>query len=132
MTPDLDLLPHQAPSDGYCRAAWQAVCRFQAVIEFDLSGIITWANERFMLLMGYDLSALNDHHHRKLCDPVYAASAEYAQFWETFRAGEFEQGKFSRLRADGSEIWMQAGYNPIFNADGVIQRVLKIASDVSR
>lgn len=120
------------PSDGYCRAAWAAICRSQAVIEFDPTGIITWANGRFLALMGYSLIELVGNHHQMLCDPEYAASAEYARFWETLRQGEFEQGEFSRRRADGSEIWMQASYNPIFDQSGVTQRILKIAVDVTR
>lgn len=119
-------------SDDYCRTAWDAVCRSQAVIEFDTSGIITWANDTFTALMGYSLPQLVGHHHRMLCDPEYAASAEYERFWTLLRAGKFEQGEFSRRRADGSEIWMQASYNPIFDQDGGIQRVLKVASDVTR
>lgn len=131
--PTIPLRPAgHAPSDGYCRAAWEAVCRSQAVIEFDTSGTITWANGRFLSLMGYSLAELVGHHHRMLCDPEYAASAEYERFWDTLRQGEFEQGEFSRRRADGSEIWMQASYNPIFDREGVIQRVLKVATDVTR
>ena len=84
------------------------------------------------MLMGYSLAQLVGHHHRMLCDPEYAASPEYERFWAVLRAGEFEQGEFSRRRADGSEIWMQASYNPIFDQDGAIRRVLKVASDVTR
>lgn len=131
ITTPADPIGH-VPSDGYCRAAWQAVCRSQAVIEFDTAGIITWANDRFTMLMGYSLAQLVGHHHRMLCDPEYAASPEYERFWAVLRAGEFEQGEFSRRRADGSEIWMQASYNPIFDQDGAIRRVLKVASDVTR
>lgn len=120
------------PSDSYCRAAWEAVCRSQAVIEFDANGMITWANGPFMTLMGYSLSQLVGNHHRMLCDPDYVASAEYQRFWSVLRAGEFEQGEFPRRRADGTEIWMQASYNPIFDEGGTIRRVLKVATDVTR
>ncbi|PAV92305.1 hypothetical protein WR25_07883 [Diploscapter pachys] len=82
--------------------------------------------------MGFELCDLLGQHHRTLCDPAYAASPEYELFWAELRRGEFEQGEFSRRRADGSEIWMQATYNPIFDQEGVIQRVLKVASDVTR
>lgn len=123
---------NHVPSDGYCRAAWDAICRSQAVIEFDTSGVITWANERFLSLMGYSLTELVGRHHRVLCAPEYAASTEYERFWDMLRQGEFEQGEFLRRRADGSEIWMQASYNPIFDQDHVIQRVLKVATDVTR
>lgn len=120
------------PSDGYCQAAWEAVCRSQAVIEFETTGIITWANDRFLALMGYRLAELVGNHHRMLCDPDYATSPEYGRFWETLQRGQFEQGEFSRRRADGSEIWMQASYNPIFDQAGDIRRVLKVASDITR
>lgn len=120
------------PSGGYCRAAWEAVCRSQAVIEFDTTGIITWANDRFLSLMGYSLGQLVGRHHRVLCHPDYAGSSEYGQFWNMLRRGEFEQGEFSRCRADGSQIWLQASYNPLFDQNGVIYRVLKVATDVTR
>ena len=120
------------PSNGYCRAAWNAVCRSQAVIEFDVSGTITWANDRFLSLMGYRLSQLVGQHHRMLCDPEYAASSRYAQFWAMLLRGEFEQGEFRRRRADGSELWLQASYNPIFDDDGKVRRFLKIAVDITR
>ena len=120
------------PSDAYCRAAWDAVCRSQAVIEFDIDGIIRWANDPFLALMGYDLDELLGRHHRVLCDPDYAASGEYALFWDILRQGEFEQGEFARRRADGSKIWLQASYNPIFDEHGKIRRFLKVATDVNR
>lgn len=132
LAPTTGRAPGHQPSDGYCRAAWNAVCRSQAVIEFDTNGGITWANDRFLSLMGYSLSQLVGRHHRILCDPQYAASPRYKQFWELLLRGDYDQGKFMRHRADGSEVWLQASYNPIFDADGVVQRLLKIAVDVTR
>lgn len=67
-------------SDGYCRAAWNAVCRSQAVIEFDMSGVITWANKHFLELVGYQLRQLVGQHHRILCTNEFAASSSYAAF----------------------------------------------------
>jgi methyl-accepting chemotaxis protein len=102
------------------------------VIEFDTTGVITWANDRLLSLIGYALADLVGKHHRMLCEDDYAASPEYQRFWDLLRRGEFEQGEFARRRADGTEIWLQASYNPIFDQDGVIQRVLKVATDVTR
>lgn len=121
-----------APSDRYCRSAWNAVCRSQAVIEFDTAGVITWANERFLDLVGYRSSNLVGRHHRTLCEPEYAASPDYERFWNLLRRGEFEAGEFARKRADGSKVWLQATYNPIFEGAGKIHRILKVASDVTR
>lgn len=119
-------------TDPYCRSAWNAVCLSQAVIEFDSFGVITWANDRFLRLVGYGLPDLVGQHHRLLCAPVYAASPEYREFWRSLLKGTFEQGEFPRRKADGSEIWLHATYNPIVAEDGSVHRVLKVASDVTR
>ncbi|MBB5711069.1 methyl-accepting chemotaxis protein [Sphingomonas xinjiangensis] len=120
------------PSDEFCRSAWNAVCRSQAVIEFEPSGIITWANERFLQLVGYRLRDLQGAHHEILCTKDYAASAEYQGFWRQLRSGEFSQGEFSRRRADGGELWLQASYNPLFDQNGTVRRVLKVATDITK
>jgi methyl-accepting chemotaxis protein len=129
---DIRTRPGKAPSDGYCRAAWDAVCRSQAVVEFDMSGVVTWANDRFLALVGFSLQQLVGRHHRVLCTAEYAETHEYRAFWERLRRGEFDQGEFCRRRADGTDVWLQATYNPIFNRDGVAQRVLKVATDITR
>lgn len=118
------------PSGPYCREAWAAVCASQAVIEFDLSGIVTWANDEFLKLVGYGRDMLVGQHHRLLCDPAYVASPEYAAFWTKLRAGLFDRGAYPRRRRDGTELWLQATYSPLFR-DEQVHRVLKIASDVT-
>jgi len=130
--PETPHLADTSSSDGYCRAAWNAVCRSQAVVEFDMSGLITWANDRFLALVGYQLRQLVGQHHRILCSTDYAASSSYGAFWDRLRRGEFEQGEFPRQRLDGGEIWLQATYNPIFDDRGKVQRVLKVATDITR
>ncbi len=118
------------PSDAYCRAAWAAVCGSQAVIEFDPAGIVTWANAEFLRLVGYDEAQLIGQHHRMLCAPDYVATLEYADFWRSLRAGQFDRGVYPRRRGDGSNIWLQATYSPLF-FEGAVYRILKIATDVT-
>ena len=122
----------QEPSNGYCRAAWKAVCRSQAVIEFDMDGMVTWANDHFLTLVGYALNEIVGRPHRILCEEDHARSPEYAALWSTLRQGGFTRGEFRRKRADGTELWLQATYNPIFDPQGVARRVLKIATDITK
>lgn len=119
------------PSDAYCRAAWDAVCRSQAVIEFEPSGIITWANDTFLQLVGYRLDELVGQHHRLMCSPDYARSKAYEEFWQRLRSGQFDRGVYPRRRRDGTDLWLQATYNPLFRK-GEIRRILKIATDVTQ
>ncbi|SDO02329.1 PAS domain-containing protein [Geodermatophilus sp. DSM 45219] len=108
-----------------------ALDRAQAVIEFALDGTIITANQNFCDAMGYRLAEIEGKHHRVFCEPQLAQSQEYADFWERLGAGHFEGGEYKRLRKNGQEIWLQATYNPIFDAEGRPFKVVKFASDVS-
>ena len=65
------------------------------------------------------------------CDPALADSQEYADFWAQLAGGAHVSGEFRRLRKDGTEIWLQASYNPVLDGDGVPVKVIKFASDVT-
>ena len=108
-----------------------AVGKSQAVIEFDLDGTIRKANENFLQAVGYTLAEIRGKHHRMFVDPVYRESAEYRAFWARLGRGEFDAGEYKRLAKGGREIWLQATYNPIFNARGRAFKVVKYASDIT-
>lgn len=120
------------PSAGYCTAAWAAVCRSEAVAEFDLAGHLTWANDRFLALVGYRLDEVVGRHHRLLCPDEVVRSPDYAALWSALCKGDFTSGDYRRRRKNGDALWVQATYNPIFDGDGIPRRVLKIATDVTR
>jgi len=45
--------------------------------------------------------------------------------------GEFLSNKYLRLGKGGREVWIQATYNPILDADGKPVRVVKFATDIT-
>lgn len=109
----------------------RAIDRAQAVIEFDLSGNVLAANANFLGLMGYTIAEIEGRHHRIFCDPAEVQSESYRLFWDKLAKGEFDSGEYKRLRKNGQEVWIQATYNPIFDADGKPVKVVKIASDIT-
>lgn len=109
----------------------RAVNRVQAVIEFDLDGTILNANENFLSVTGYAIDEVRGHHHRMFCDPVYARSDEYKDFWMRLAMGEYSAGEYCRYGKDGSEIWINASYNPILGSDGKPYKVVKFATDIT-
>ena len=113
------------------QAAWDAICRSQAVIEFDPRGIILWANDSFLATMGYALADLEGRHHRIFCEPGHGDTPAYADFWRKLGRGEFDAGEYKRVGKGGRAIWLQATYNPVFRADGSVERILKIATDTT-
>ena len=112
-------------------ATTRAIDRVQAVIEFDLNGIVLNANQCFLDTLGYTLEEIKGQHHRIFCDSAYAASDEYREFWNKLRRGEYHAGEFRRLSKTKTDIWIQASYNPILNADGRAFKVIKFATDVT-
>ncbi|MBN3811538.1 methyl-accepting chemotaxis protein [Paraburkholderia sp. Ac-20347] len=112
-------------------AVTAALNRVQAVIEFDLQGIILHANENFLATVGYTLDEVRGKHHRMFCEPEYARSEPYRLFWERLGRGEFDRGEYRRLGRDGREIWINASYNPVFGEDGRPYKVIKFATDIT-
>lgn len=108
-----------------------AISRSQAVIEFNLDGTVITANETFQRCFGYRLNEITGRHHQIFCDSTYVNEKEYTALWQKLSRGEFESGVYSRLRKDGQEIWIQASYNPIFNAEGKVIRVVEYATDIT-
>jgi methyl-accepting chemotaxis protein len=108
-----------------------ALYRSQAVIEFTLDGHILSANDNFFQVFGYTPDEVIGQHHRMFVDPSYAVSAEYQAFWKRLGSGDVLADEFRRLGKGGREIWLQASYNPVFDVDGKITKVVKFAIDLT-
>ena len=110
----------------------EAINRVQAVIEFELDGTVISANENFLRIFGYRLDEIVGQHHRIFCDPGFAESLQYAEFWQKLGRGEYNSGEFKRIHKDGTDVWLQASYNPIFDMDGRPFKIVKFASDITQ
>lgn len=108
-----------------------AVSKAQAVIEFNLDGTIITANKNFLDCLGYELNEIQNKHHRMFCLDSYSNSQDYKNFWAKINRGESDSGEYKRFGKNGKEIWINASYNPIFNADGKPYKVVKFATDVT-
>ncbi|AOB32577.1 histidine kinase [Bordetella sp. H567] len=108
-----------------------ALHRAQAVIEFDLDGNVLQANDNFLSLFGYGIEEVQGGHHRMFVGRAEGASPAYARFWEQLTQGAFQSGRYKRYARDGSCIWLQASYTPVFDRHGRPVKVVKIASDVT-
>jgi PAS domain S-box-containing protein len=113
----------------------EAINRSNAIIYFDLNGFILGVNVIFLKAMGLaedEHNKLIGKHHSIFVSYEYSKSEEYTNFWETLREGKFFEGEFERRKIDGSPIYLQATYNPIFNEVGEITKIMKIATDISQ
>ncbi|MCW0232579.1 MAG: methyl-accepting chemotaxis protein [Ferrovibrio sp.] len=108
-----------------------AINKAQAVIEFDLTGKILHANENFLNTLGYTLDEVKGKHHSMFVEPTYRESTDYREFWAKLGRGEYDANQYKRIGKGGKEVWIQASYNPIMDANGRPYKVVKYATDIT-
>ena len=109
-----------------------AIGRSQAVIEFTMDGTILGANKNFLNALGYGPEEIKGKHHSMFVPADQRDSAEYRAFWAALNRGEFQAAEFKRVTKGGREIWIEASYNPILDADGKPVKVVKFATDITQ
>jgi methyl-accepting chemotaxis protein len=112
-------------------AKLNAVERVQATIEFTTDGVIQNANENFLAVVGYTLAEVQGKHHSIFVEPHFAKTEAYADLWRRLNAGEYVAEEFKRIGKGGKEVWIQASYNPVFDAKGRVVKVVKFATEVT-
>ncbi|MCQ4313315.1 PAS domain-containing methyl-accepting chemotaxis protein [Pseudomonas stutzeri] len=108
-----------------------ALRRSTAIIEFDLSGHVLNANDRFLEGMGYRLEQIKGKHHRMFCEREESDSAAYREFWVRLNRGEYIAERFKRIDANGRVVWLEASYNPVLDAYGKLYKVIKFATVIT-
>lgn len=124
-------LAHSRQQHAQTQAEQQAIRAHMAVIEFTPQGEVVAANELFLAMLGYSLFEVEGAHHSLFCTPELAQSREYRSFWQQLKQGLSQSGTFSRLHRQGKTIWLEATYLPVFDEQGAVSKVIKIASDVT-
>lgn len=110
-------------------ALFSALDKSQAIIEFDPSGTILFANANFLKTLGYSDNQVEGKHHRMFCfDDFYE---ENPKFWQELQSGQIKSGLFQRRSAHGSSVWIEATYNPIMDSAGNVVKVVKFATDIT-
>lgn len=112
-------------------AVLAALERSLAMIEFDSQGTVLWVNENFAEAMGYRVEELQNTHHSQFCPPSFVQSPEYDAFWRNLRSGNAFQEKVQRVTKQGNNIWLEATYTPVLDAQGEVEAVVKVATDIT-
>ncbi|CAG9296336.1 methyl-accepting chemotaxis protein [Celerinatantimonas diazotrophica] len=106
-----------------------ALNKTYAMIEFTNDGTVTFANNNFLNVLGYTAEEVVGQHHRIFCfDDFYQ---QHPDFWQQLSNSRAYSGRFRRKTKYGEEVWIQASYCPIVNADGKVYRIVKFAVDIT-
>ncbi|MGC0151931.1 methyl-accepting chemotaxis protein [Chromobacterium vaccinii] len=113
------------------RNIMKAVDRSMAVIEFTPDGVIQTANANFLGATGYTAEEIIGKHHRIFCPADFVRSPAYEHLWKQLKQGVFVNGRFERVHKSGRPVWLEASYNPVFDDEGVVFKVIKFAADIT-
>lgn len=99
--------------------------------EFDKDGHITAITPQMASLLGQPEDQLIGMHDSDLCDVAFAKSAAYLKVWENLAEGIYQKLKIMHRTPDHELVWCEAAFLPIMNPDGRLEKVLKLATDVT-
>lgn len=108
-----------------------AIERSIAVVSFSPTGEVIAVNPLFLQIFGYQSNQVIGKDHSLFCEPNYAGSADYRQFWKKLRDKQPRQGTFARRHKDGSIVWLKAAYVPVVDERGALEKIYFLASDVT-
>ena len=114
------------------QALVNALGRAMAVIEFSPDGRVISANDNFLQTMHYSAGEVVGQHHSLFCHRAESESASYKAFWASLNRGEYHSHRFERVDKFGRIVFLEASYNPIFDAKGRLYKVVKFASDITQ
>ena len=109
----------------------QAIQSQVPFILFTPAGIVTFVNDLFLKIVGFQREEVIGKHHSALCFPEDVKTRDYESLWQDLRGGISRNGRFIRQSKSGKAIWLEATYFPIM-IDGKVARVAKVASDVTQ
>ncbi|MCX8005673.1 MAG: ATP-binding protein, partial [Burkholderiaceae bacterium] len=93
-------------------------------------GTFVEVNAKLAGLLGYAPHELAGQPHRMVWTDE-AQEADMAAFWAALRRGEAQPGEFARRTRDGRTVYLSGWYQPMFDAEGRVRAVLKLAFDVT-
>lgn len=104
-----------------------------AIIRFGIDKRVAYVNKNFASAVGYRPDELIGMPHEKLCFPELVNSPSYESMWKNLHKGVSSSGKIKRKAKDGSTVWLEATYMPVFSEDKrTVLGVTKVATDVTK
>ncbi|MFP4026027.1 MAG: cache domain-containing protein [Thiohalospira sp.] len=100
------------------------------VAEYDLNGKIISVNDAYLNLFKMSRQEAIGTHHSDNIDFTEKQKEQYVQFWNDLKKGKVKKEK-TQVTINGKSYLFMESYTPIYNEDGEIYKILKIANDIS-
>lgn len=96
----------------------------------DANGIITYVNDAFAKITGYESFELLGHNHRIL-KSQNKTKEEWEKIWESIHKGKVWRGEILNTKKDGSLFWVDTTIVPFIGTDGSVFQYIAIHHDIT-
>jgi len=97
----------------------------------DVQGKITYANQKFFDISGYNHDELIGHSHN-LLNSGYHPREFFTLMWQTISSGKTWQGDIKNHTKNGSDYWVASTITPLLDQSGRPEKYISIRTDISR
>jgi methyl-accepting chemotaxis protein len=109
----------------------QALDRSMKIAEFSPDATLLDVNENFLHSFGYNRNEIIGKNHTFFCFPKEVEQESYQTLWSKLREGQFYSGLCERKNQAGERIWLEATYNPVYDPDGQLMKIIQFSSDIT-
>lgn len=100
------------------------------VSKSDLTGKITYVNDKFCEISGYTKEELIGKQHNIIRHPDMKAEV-FKNLWDTIKKGEIYKGSIKNRAKDGSAYYVATTVIPMHNEEGVVDTYLSVRYDIT-
>jgi len=97
----------------------------------DNKGLITYINDLFCKISGYDSNELLGQNHRIIKSDRHPESF-YKKLWRTISAGNIWRGEICNQSKSGKEYWVESTIVPFLDQSGYPYQYVSIRTDITR
>lgn len=105
----------------------EAIGRSNAFVEFDTEGNVVEANPIFLNVTGYKNEELQGKPYEFLLPESEKGKPQVQMMWDNLKAGTFFSGEFIQKSKEGKDLWLNGTFNPIFDLENKLQKILMFA-----
>ena len=108
----------------------QALHQHAIVSTTDASGVITYVNDKFCEISGFDREELLGFSHDVVNSGEHPKEF-MAEFWHVISSGQVWQGEICNRNKSGQLYWVKSTLMPVFNSKGTLVQYVAIRTDIT-